>query len=91
MAMVAWLSAPDASALLLEKVSEEPVLTVFYPYPTAFFGIDAGYAFDDDPLSAIVLEPFSMPLKVQHVRNEQSMVEPRMSFVDEMVQSGDAI
>ncbi len=89
-AMAAWLTAPSASALLLEKM-DEPVYTIFYPYPTSFTGVDPGYAFDDDPLSAILLEPYSMPLELYQVPSQQSLVEPRTTFVQEMVQSGDAI
>ncbi len=89
-AAAAWLSAPDASALLLEKM-DEPVYSIFYPYPTSFTGADPGYAFDDDPMNAILYEPYSMPLEVFHEQTQPSLVEPRMTFVDEMVQSGDAM
>jgi hypothetical protein len=87
-AAAAWLSAGDASALLLEKVDD---YTVFYPYPTAFTGADPGYAFDDDPLAAVPLEPYALPLVVYDIPTPQGLVEPRTNFVEEMVDSGDAI
>jgi hypothetical protein len=38
-ALAATFGASDASALLIEKV-DGPAYTVFYPYPTAFTGVD---------------------------------------------------
>jgi hypothetical protein len=97
-AMALWaslLSSAEASALLIEKTEDprsDPLeLTFFYPYPTSYASIDPGYAFDDDPMSALVDEPFTMPIVVERITVRRSMVQVRRSFVEEMYRSTDAI
>ena len=87
------LWAPDASALLLENSAEGggDELVYFYPYPTSYREIDPGYAFDDDPLTAFVHEPYVMPITVRHTPVRRLLVQPRMSFVSEMYRSTDVL
>jgi hypothetical protein len=92
---VVLLSATKASALLIEKTADrhdDPLeLTYFYPYPTTYDFVDERFAFDDDPLEAFVQEPYFMPVVVRRHDVKRSMVEPRKSFVYEMVRSTDSI
>lgn len=90
-AMVASLTTADASALLLENSAAEEDLVFFYPYPTSFRDVDPGYAFDDDPLTAFVQEPYVMPIVVRHVPVRRVLVQPRTTFVYEMYRSTDVL
>ena len=82
----------DASALLLENAAEGgDDLVFFYPYPTTFRYVDPGYAFDDDPLTAFVHEPYAMPIVVRHVPVRRVLVAPRTSFVHEMARSTEVL
>ncbi len=84
------LSPSTASALLLEKMDPDDGLMVFthhYPYPTSFSQIDERYAFDDDPLKALVHIPYFMPFVIDRVVVRRSMIMPRTSFVQEMYNS----
>jgi hypothetical protein len=83
----------DASALLIEKAlpDDDAPFVAYYPYPTIFTFVDRGYAFDDDPLTAFVRHAYIMPIVVKHTPARQSMVQPRTSFVEEMLWSADAI
>jgi hypothetical protein len=86
------LIAGDASALLLENNAENgDDLVFFYPYPTSFRYIDPGYAFDDDPLTAFVHEPYAMPIVVRHAPVRRVLVQPRTSFVHEMYRSTEVL
>ena len=92
-----WLASAPASALLIEKKPDsewpkDPLdLTYFYPYPTTYRYVDEAFAFDDDPLNAIVPEPYRMRLKVRRVTVRRSMVTPRRNFIKEMYRSVDSI
>lgn len=91
-----WLASSEASALLIEKQEQEwpddPLdLTYFYPYPTTYRGADRGFAFEDDPLTAIVPEPATMQIIIRRVTVRRSMVLPRTNFVPEMYRSTEAI
>jgi hypothetical protein len=88
------LITANASALLLEKVGGDDELsefTHFYPYPTSYTYVDDNYAFDDDPLTAFINEPYFMPVVVQPVAVRRTMVRPRTTFVQKMYQSTEAI
>ncbi len=88
------LISANASALLLEKVGSDNWLgefTHFYPYPTSYTYVDDDYAFDDDPLTAFITEPYFMPVVVQQVTVRRAMVRPRTTFVEKMYQSTEAI
>ncbi len=88
------LAASTASALLIEKAAEDPgdaQFTHFFPYPTTYDFVDERYAFDDDPLTAFLNEPYIMPIVVTRVQVRRSLVQPRVSFVDKMTQSVDTI
>jgi hypothetical protein len=93
MGTVVLLATADASALLIEKVDDEEGLdlTYYYPYPSSYTAVDERYAFDDDPLKAFVHEPYFMPVVVRRREVRRSMVEPRKTFVHEMVRSTDSI
>ena len=88
------LVSAQASALLLEKAGGDGGLSEFthyYPYPTSYTYVDDNYAFDDDPLMAVIKEPYFMPVVVQHVTVRRAMVRPRTTFVEKMYQSTEAI
>ncbi len=93
-ACMVMLWADTASALLFEKIIEpDPVVqfTYFFPYRTTYDFVDDRYAFDDDPLTAFLHEPYIMPIVVNRVQVRRSLVQPRVSFVDKMTQSVDTI
>jgi len=87
------LVSANASALLLEKAGgDDPFeFTHFFPYPTSYSYVDDDYAFDDDPLTAFINDPYFMPVVVQHVTVRRAMVRPRTTFVEEMYRSTEAI
>jgi len=80
-------------AELVEKdLGSDPVeFTHFYPYQTSYTQVDERYAFDDDPLTAFVHEPYTMQIEVVRVTVRRSMVRPRTQFVDEMYRSADRL
>jgi hypothetical protein len=93
---VVLLATAEAWALLIEKSDpgwpDDPLeLTYFYPYPTTYRGADRGFAFEDDPLTAIVPEPATMKIIIRRTTVRRTMVLPRMNFVQEMYRSTEAM
>lgn len=92
LAVAGSLVTSEASALLLENSAEGgDELVYFYPYPTSFRYVDPGYAFDDDPLTAFVHQPYAMPIVVRHVPVRRVLVQPRTSFVQQMTRSTEVL
>ena len=88
-ATVLLLATSEAFALLSQIDPGD--LTYFYPYPSIYDDVDDGYAFDDDPLEAVVDAAHVMPLEIRHAPGRQPMVEPRRSFVEEMYRSASSL
>ena len=97
LAAAAWLAVSSATtpaaALLIEKApaATSTKLTHFHPYRTSYRFVDPRYAFDDDPLTAFVHEPYFMPVVTRRVDVRRSMVVLRSSFVSEMFRSTNSI
>jgi len=89
------LTIPSMGAYAAETeptgMVDDVELTYFYPFTTSYRQVDPGYAFDADPLTAYVEEPYLMPLVVQHVPVRRSLVKPRISFVEEVAEIGDVL
>ena len=89
------LPAERASAWLLEQAApagpDSVQLTHFYPYASSYTQIDEGFAFDDDPLRGLPNAPYIMPIVVQPPPDRQALVLPRMTFVEEMCRSTEAL
>lgn len=88
-------AALPAHALLIDQgPAPGPLgveLTHHYPYPSTLTYIDEGYAFDDDPLTALVRRPYFMPVVLPAPVVRESLVQPRLTFVAEMVHSADGM
>jgi len=84
------LVSSPADALLVEKANATDApsrFTYFYPYRTSYTDVSDNYAFDDDPLRALVHQPYTLPISIKRVTERRSMVAPRVSFVQEMYKS----